>query len=87
MIDSTNDLSFSDYNSGKVVGTHAYVSIGNGLLNKSATEIIIPERYLGVKVTEIGYCSFQGTKIPRVFLLTNVFLTLKNCVSGKSAHF
>ena len=68
MTDSTNDLNFSDYNSGKVVGTHTYVSSGNGLLNKSATEIIIPERYLGVKVTEIGYNAFRGTNIVSIFI-------------------
>ena len=44
MIDSTNDLNFSDYAGGKVVGTHASVKNGNGLKNKEAKEIIIPEK-------------------------------------------
>ena len=68
MIDSTNDLYFSDYGGGKVVGTHTSNTLGNGLKNKEAKEIIIPEKYLGIKVTEIGYASFYGTNIESIFV-------------------
>ena len=68
MIDSTNDLYFSDYEGGKVVGTHTGTSSGNGLKNKEAKEIIIPEKYLGTKVTEIGMYSFWETNIESVFV-------------------
>ena len=49
MKDSRNDLYFSDYGGGKVVGTHNYVSEGNGLKNTDAKEIIIPEIFEGKK--------------------------------------
>ena len=68
MTDSTNDLSFSDYNGGKVVGTHAAASNGNGLLNKSLKKVIIPATYLGVRVIEIGNGAFEATKIESVFI-------------------
>jgi hypothetical protein len=68
MVDSTNDLYFTDYNGGKVVGTHEYTSTGNGLVNISAKDIIIPERYLGVKVIEIGQGSFRSTSIESIFI-------------------
>ena len=68
MIDSTNDLNFSDYGGGKVVGTHTQTDSGNGLKNKDAKEIIIPEKYLGSKVIEIGVASFQHTNIESVFV-------------------
>ena len=68
MIDSTKDLDFNDVDGGKVVGTHSYVSAGNALLNKSAKEIVIPEKYLGVNVIELGYYSFFGTNITAIFI-------------------
>ena len=68
MTDSTKDLLFTDYSGGKVVGTHLFESWGNALVNKSAKEIIIPEKYLGVKVTEIGQKAFGQTNIESIFI-------------------
>ena len=68
MIDSTADLNFSEYNGIIVVGTHTSEIYGNGLKNKSAKEIIIPERYQGRKVIEIGERAFRETKIESVFI-------------------
>ena len=68
MTDSRNDLYFSDYGEGKVVGTHTYVSSSNGLKNKDAKEIIIPEFFEGKKIIEIGYDSFRDTSIESIFI-------------------
>ena len=68
MIDSTKDLNFADYKGYKVVGTHSYDSWGNALVNKQATEIIIPEKYLGVKVIAIGVWAFGQTNIESIFI-------------------
>ena len=67
MIDSTLDLSFSDHNGVKVVGTYTAEADGNGLLNKDAKDIIIPERYQGRKVAIVGKSAFRKTNITSVF--------------------
>ena len=90
-MDSTSDLNFSDYAGGKVVGTHTYVSYGNGLKNKEATEIVIPETYLGLKVIEIGCQSFRTTNIESVFVSRYVksiqLAAFYNCTSLKYITF
>ena len=68
MKDSRNDLYFSDYEGGKVVGTHTSGSYGNGLKNKDAKEIIIPEIFEGKKIIEIGDSSFHETNIESIFI-------------------
>ena len=68
MKDSRNDLYFSDYEGGKVVGTHTSGSYGNGLKNKDAKEIIIPEIFEGKKIIEVGYDSFRTTNIESIFI-------------------
>jgi hypothetical protein len=65
MMDSTNDLSFTDCTGGKRVGTG---STGGGLLNESAKDIILPETYLGTKVVEIGNSAFRSTSIVSIFI-------------------
>ena len=91
MIDSTNDLNFSDYGRGKVVGTHTETDYGNGLKNKDAKEIIIPEKYLGSKVIEIGVGSFYGTNIESVFVSRYIKSILDrafhNCTCLKNITF
>ena len=82
MLDSTADLYFSDYAGGKVVGTHDDGGYGNGLKNKEAKEIIIPEKYLGKKVIEIGYKSFYGTYIESVFVSRYVKSILHSAFFG-----
>ena len=64
-------LSFSDssYASpGKVVGTSDFSSNGNGLSDKSVVTIEIPSSFNGIKVTEIGRCSFYGTSIISIYI-------------------
>ena len=77
-MDSTADLNFNDYEGGKVVGIHATSSCGDGLKNKSAKEIVIPEFYLGKKVVEVGENSFRGTDIESIFVSRYV----KSIMSG-----
>ena len=90
-MDSTADLNFNDYDGGKVVGTHDYVSDGNGLKNKNAKEIIIPETFLNVKVIEIGERSLRGTGIESVFVSKNIksirFCAFYECRSLKYITF
>ena len=83
MTDSTNDLYFSNYNNGKVVGKHGSGSAGNGLKNKELKKVIIPSFYLGVKVTEIGYQSFDATNIVSVFLDMLKLFHLMHLVAAK----
>ena len=91
MIDSTKDLNFTDYNGYKVVGTHSNAIAGNALINKSATEIIIPEKYFGVKVREIGQYAFGETKIESIFISryikTILWAAFWNCKSLKYITF
>ena len=69
---STADLKFTDNNNGKVVGYHDFTSVaykpGEGLSNKEAKEIIIPNLYLGKKIIEIGNSAFRETNIESVFI-------------------
>ena len=64
-------LSFSDstYTTGKVVGTSASNTAGNGLTDSSITNVVIPSSYDDIKVVEIGYHSFyKKTSIVSVFI-------------------
>ena len=68
MGDSSSDLNFSDYGEGKVIGTHKGDFAGNGLINKEAKEIVIPETYKGKRVIEVGQDSFYKTNIESIFI-------------------
>ena len=64
-------LSFSDSlykKGGKVVGTSNHVSDGNALIDPNIKEIQIPSSFGGSQVIEIGYDSFRGTKITKVYI-------------------
>ena len=76
MFASTNDLIFNDCIGGKRIGNDTHIA-GNGLKNKNAKDIVVPEKYLGVKVVEIGINAFQGTNIESIFISRYV-KTIKN---------
>ena len=68
MIDPTEYLNINDCSTGKVVGTHTSNGKKNALKNKEIKDVFIPEKYLNVKITEIGYESFRETNIESVFI-------------------
>lgn len=91
MIDYCNSLNFTTYNGYKVVGTHDYDIAGNGLIDKTLKEVIIPERHHGIKVREIGYLSFINYNIEYVYISKYVKTILRAgfycCKSLKSIVF
>ena len=90
MIDSTNDLYFSDYESYKAVGTTSG-SANNALKNLSAKEIVIPEFYQGYKVIAIRNRAFQKTSIESCFISRYIKVIFRyvfwNCFSLKYITF
>ena len=69
MKDSSEYLSFSSYNNGKVVGKHTAGSYGNGYKSGMfVKDVIVPETYQNVKVIEIEYYSFRSTSIESIFI-------------------
>ena len=66
------NFSSSKYGRGKVVGTSEFVSYGNALTNANVKIIQIPQTFDDERVIEIGYRSFQSTKITSVFVSKNV---------------
>ena len=89
MKDSTNDLVFSDYEGFKAIGTGS--GHGNGLKNKSATEIIIPEFFQGYKVIAITVAAFRDTNIESCFvskfIKSILWSSFWNCQSLKYLTF
>ena len=86
-------LSFSDstFTTGKLVGSSAWTSAGNGLKDKSITKIEIPSLFEGVKVVEVGYGSFRDTSIISVFIPKTIqyirFCAFFNCQSLNEVKF
>lgn len=68
MNDPQKYLYFTDYDKGKVVGTHTGCNKGNGFSGEEVKDVFIPETFENVKATEVGYCSFYGTSIESVFI-------------------
>ena len=70
MSDPRNYLYFSDstYAEGKVVGTSADITHGNGLTNSNVKEVQIPSSIDNKNIIEIGYNAFCKTKIISVFI-------------------
>ena len=67
-MDSTDFLSFTDYNGYKVVGKRYNGEIGNGLKDKSLRNVVIPEKNENTKIQEIGLFAFAKTKIESTFI-------------------